>query len=441
MKAIVLSVGDELVRGQTVDTNSAWISQQLLANGCDVAEHRTVGDDQSGIERAIADAAPRCDSIIITGGLGPTDDDLTRQAIAAVLGVELELRQDWLDRIAAYFARINRPMAERNKIQAMLPRGCDLLDNPVGTACGIACRVPPADCRLFSLPGVPREMKQMFADHVLPWIKQRSGGSVILQKTLHTFGLGESNIAERLGDLMRRDRNPSVGTTVSNNIVSLRINARFDTRDEAERDMQQTIAACHEKLGELIFGQDDESLSHVVAGLLTQSATGDRGSSVLTVTTAESCTGGLLAKMLTDIPGSSDYFKTGFITYSNQSKRDRLGVSENLINVHGAVSEPVVLAMAKGARRLAAADYALAISGVAGPGGGTEAKPVGTVCIALAHLPPSDTPRPQRDREDEVTAVARTFKFTGDRQAIRDRAAKMALTMLRFRLLGKPMPF
>lgn len=439
MKAILLSVGDELVLGQTLDTNSAWLSQQLLAVGCDVIEHRTVGDEQQAIERAIADSAARCDSIIVTGGLGPTDDDLTRQAIASVLGVELELRQEWLDRVTAYFQRINRPMSERNKIQAMLPCGSEMIDNPIGTACGISCRLPTADCGLHSLPGVPREMKQMFTNHVLPWVKERSAGSAILQKTLHTFGMGESNVAERLGDLMRRYRNPSVGTTVSNNIVSLRINARFESAARAGRELDQTITACREKLGDLIFGEDDETLPLVISRLLHNSTLSPQFS-VLSVTTAESCTGGLLAKMLTDIPGSSDYFKTGFITYSNQSKRDRLGVSENVINVHGAVSEPVVIAMAKGARRLANADFALSISGVAGPDGGTPAKPVGTVCIGLAHLPASETPRSSKAREDEVTVVARTFTFTGDREAIRDRAAKMALTMLRFRLLSKPMP-
>lgn len=462
MKASILSIGDELLLGQTLDTNGQWLAQQLSAVGCDIVDHRTVGDDQAGIERAIREMMPHCQAILITGGLGPTDDDLTRQAIAAVAGVELELRNEWLDRITAYFARLNRPMAERNKIQAMLPAGSELIDNPVGTACGMklaisnqrqgasedpaACPLPLGTCpSVFAMPGVPKEMKPMFTNHILPWIKQQSGGAVILQRTLHTFGVGESNVAEKLGDLMRRDRNPSVGTTVSNQIVSLRINARFSAIDEAQKQVDQTIAACRERLGETIYGQDGESIAQVVAKLLIgsgQSTIDNPPSTIQTVTTAESCTGGLLAKYLTDIPGSSAYFKQGFIVYSNKAKTERLGVSENIINVHGAVSEPVVIAMAKNARRLTKSDFALSISGIAGPDGGSPAKPVGTVCIALAHLPKATEPGKKNvDREDEVFIVARTFTFTGDREMIRDRAAKMALTMLRFRLLGVATPF
>lgn len=464
MKASILSIGDELLLGQTLDTNGQWLAQQLSAVGCDIVDHRTVGDDQAGIERALREMTPHCQTIVITGGLGPTDDDLTRQAIAAVAGVQLQLRQEWLDRITAYFARLNRPMADRNKVQAMLPVGSELIDNPVGTACGMkvvlsgkgqgareqghsaTCPLPLDTCpSVFAMPGVPKEMKPMFTNHILPWIKQQSGGAVILQRTLHTFGVGESNVAEKLGDLMRRDRNPSVGTTVSNQIVSLRINARFSSIDEAQKQVDQTIAACREKLGDAIYGQDGESIAEVVAKLLIgspQSTIDNPQSTIQTVTTAESCTGGLLAKYLTDIPGSSAYYKQGFIVYSNKAKTDRLGVSENIINVHGAVSEAVVLAMAKNARRLTKSDYALAISGVAGPDGGSPAKPVGTVCIALAHLPKATEPgKKNTDREYEVFVVARTFTFTGDREMIRDRAAKMALMLLRFRLLGVAMPF
>jgi nicotinamide-nucleotide amidase len=261
----------------------------------------------------------------------------------------------------------------------------------------------------------------MFERDVLPRIQQSGGGSdsVILSRTLHTFALGESAIAEMLGDLMKRDRNPSVGTTVANGIVSLRLNSRFDSRDEAQRQLDETDRACRAALGDLIFGADDESLQQVVGQLLA--------SSRKTVATAESCTGGLLAKMLTDVSGSSEYFHTGFITYSNKSKYERLGVSMEIINVYGAVSEHVVSAMSKNARRLAKSHYALAISGVAGPTGGSPTKPVGTVCIALAF-------------DDNDPPISRTFLFPGDREWVRDRSAKMALTMLRYHLLGKPLP-
>jgi nicotinamide-nucleotide amidase len=271
------------------------------------------------------------------------------------------------------------------------------------------------------MPGVPKEMKLMFERDVLPRIKEEGGlaDSVILSRTLHTFGLGESAIAEMLGEQMMRNRNPSVGTTVANGIVSLRLNSRFDSRDEAQRQLDDNDRACRAALGDLIFGADDDTLQQVVGQLL---ATNRK-----TVATAESCTGGLLAKMLTDVAGSSEYFHTGFVTYSNKSKYERLGVSMEIINVYGAVSELVVSTMAKNARRLGKTHFALAISGIAGPTGGSPAKPVGTVCIALAF-------------DENEPPVARTFQFPGDREWVRDRSAKMALTMLRYHLLGKPLP-
>ncbi len=260
----------------------------------------------------------------------------------------------------------------------------------------------------------------MFARDVLSFARQQAGGAVILSRTLHTFGLGESAIAEQLGDLMRRDRNPSVGTTVSGGVVSLRVNARFGSLPQAERELAETVAACQKKLGDLIYGQDDETLPLVLSRLMLVPREGHR----FTLATAESCTGGLLAKMLTDIAGSSAYFHYGWVTYANEAKQSQLGVAADVLQAHGAVSEAVVLAMAEGACRRAKASHALSISGIAGPDGGTADKPVGTVWIALAH--PGGT-------------IARKFIFPGDREMIRDRSAKTALTMLRYVLLDKPM--
>jgi len=429
MNAIILSIGDELILGQNVDTNSAWLSRQLAAAGCDISAHLTVPDNQRAIEQAIYECGERADFLIITGGIGPTADDLTRQALAVVMRQELVLNDLWLKRLEDFFKSRGREMPPSNRIQAMIPTGATMIDNALGTAAGIDATmsfdlpVPGHSprkhtCRVFVMPGVPKEMMQMFQRDVLPHIKQAGGGSVILSRALHTFGLGESWVAEKLGDLMKRDRNPSVGTTVSGGIVTIRINSRFETADKAREELERTVDACKAGLSELIFGEDEQSLADAVARLLTEKK--------LTVTTAESCTAGLLAKMLTDVSGSSEYFNAGFITYSNQMKYERLGVSTEIINIHGAVSEPVVQAMATNARRLAHADLALAISGVAGPTGGSATKPVGTVCIALAH-------------DDGVTA--RTLNFPGDREWVRDRSAKMALTMLRFHLLGKPIPF
>ena len=418
MNAVILSIGDELVLGQTVDTNSAWLSQQLAAVGCGVLAHATVADDQKSIEQAIRQSAPACDLLLISGGLGPTEDDLTRQALAGVMGQPLELSEEWLRELEKFFAARNRPMPPANRIQAMIPRTATMIFNTAGTAAGIEASL--GDCHIFVMPGVPKEMKIMFQRDVLPHVGAASGGAVILSRTLHTFGLGESAIAQKLGNLMRRGRNPSVGTTVANGVVSLRVNARFQSRDQAIRQLARTVEQCRSALGSLIYGQDDESLQQVVGDLLKSDARKP------TVATAESCTGGWLGKMITDVPGSSAYFAYGWITYANQAKEQLLGVPAELLREHGAVSEPVVLAMANGAKTRANSTVALAISGIAGPDGGTPAKPVGTVCIALAH--PSG-------------AEAGTFVFPGDREFIRDRSARMALTLLRYHLLKEPSPF
>jgi len=415
---MILSIGDELVLGQTVDTNSAWMSGQLAAVGFSVALHMTVADDRPAIERAIAECSGRCDLLVVSGGIGPTEDDLTRQALAAVMRAPLLLDEGWLAKLHQFWNRRNQLMPAINEIQARIPSGATLLENPLGTAAGIRAKL--GQCDVFVVPGVPKEMKGMFSAHVLPLAKQTAGGAAIVSRTLHTFGMGESAIAERLGDLMRRDRNPSVGTTVANGVVSLRINSRFESVAKATDEAEQTALLCRERLGSLIFGEDDQTLEQVLGTMLQ----GDGRCKLLA--TAESCTGGLLAKLITDVPGSSSCFHEGFITYSNESKTELLGVQADLIDLHGAVSEPVALAMAKGARERAKTDFALSITGIAGPDGGTEKKPVGTVWIGLA------TP-------DAITA--RHFLFPGDRAMIRDRSAKMALSMLRFHLLGQKMPF
>jgi nicotinamide-nucleotide amidase len=430
MHAIILSIGDELTLGQTLDTNSAWLAQQLAAIGYKPVAHLTVPDDQTAIRQAFEESVGRCDVLIVSGGLGPTEDDLTRQALAAFLNQPLELNDAALHNVKRFFRLLKRDMPERNAIQAMLPHGTEMIENTAGTAPGIYCNYQSGDqktlCKIFIMPGVPKEMKIMFERSILPRLKAEAGSagpssSVILSSTLHTFGLGESAIAEKLGELMRRDRNPSVGTTVADGYVSLRINAYATTREDAGQQLAATEQLCRAALGDLIWGRDDQTLQGVVADLLKQKGK--------TVTTAESCTGGLLAKFLTDVPGSSAYFKQGYVTYSNHAKSFMLEVPRELIQQHGAVSEPVAGTMAFGARRIADADLALAISGIAGPDGGTPDKPVGTVCIALAAKSGSDS------------SLVRTFRFPGDREMIRDRSAKMALTMLRFHLLGQPLPF
>lgn len=416
MNAFILSVGDELVLGQTVDTNSAWISQQLAAIGFPVVAHATVGDDQTDIERVIRTAADSCDVLIVSGGIGPTEDDLTRQALAAVLGTPLTTNQAWVDHMRAHFASRGRPMPERNLVQALIPDGAAGIRNTAGTAMGVRARV--GRCEVFAVPGVPKEMKAMLARDVLPYCHEHGGGAVILQETLHTFGLGESAIGERLGELMQRGRNPSVGTTVANGLVSLRVNCRATSAEQGRRDLDATVAACEAALPGLIFGRGADTLPGVVMRLLNDRPT--------TIATAESCTGGWIAKLLTDQPGSSRYFLQGWVTYTNASKTEQLGVREETLAAHGAVSEPVVMEMAEGARQRAGTDVALAVSGIAGPDGGTEAKPVGTICFALAHA---------------GGTLTRTLGMFGDRDMVRDRSAKMMLTFLRCHLLGRQLPF
>lgn len=441
MRAAILSIGDELALGQTVDTNSAWLSAQLAAAGCDVVAHMTVGDDSAATTLGIGHMAELAEVVLVSGGLGPTADDLTRPALASFVQSPLEKHPEAAMVLEAFFRKINRPMPESNLVQAMIPRGVTMIQNTAGTAPGMFARVSrmklmgrfrgpllstdphEAAVLVFCMPGVPKEMKIMFGRDVLPAIAGLAEGAVILSRTLHTFGLGESHLAERLGDLMKRDRNPSVGTTVSAGIVSLRINARFSSLQQATDELEKTDAACRAALGSLIYGVDGLPLQAAVGQLLLDR---HKAGQSVTVTTAESCTGGLLAGMLTDIPGSSNYFHQGWVTYANQAKQQLLGVSADVLESHGAVSEPVVLAMATGARQRSGADVALAISGIAGPEGGSADKPVGTVWIAISSA---------------SLTMARKWIFPGDREMVRDRAAKMALTILRYHLLGESLPF
>ncbi len=428
MNAIVLSIGDELALGQTVDTNSAWLSGRLAGIGWSVAAHVTVPDDQRTIEQALRELAPRCQVLLVSGGLGPTADDLTRPALAAFLRQPLELNQAWLDNLELFFQQRGRPMPQSNRDQAMVPRGCRMIWNHNGTAPGIqalgAAQSAQPSADIFVMPGVPSEMKAMFIADIAPLLEKRGNGAAIRCRSLHTFGLGESTIGQMLGDLMRRDRNPSVGTTVSNGLVSLRINSRFATAAEAQSQLEQTGELCRQALGDLIFGADEQTLVGAVIELLAKDPTAQKYSPA--VATAESCTGGLLAAAFTELPGSSQYFRQGYVTYTNQAKTDLLHVPAELINGRGAVSEAVAEAMARGAQQQSGAPYALAITGVAGPDGGSEQKPVGTVCICLAH---------------PGGLTTRRFQLPGQRGWVRDRSVKMALSMLRYQLLNRPMPW
>lgn len=409
--AWIISIGAELTLGQTVDTNSAWLARRLAGLGVRATRHVTVSDERGDICRVLREAASAADVVLVTGGLGPTDDDLTREALADAMGEPLELDAASLERIRAFFAARGREMPERNASQAMRPRGSRALENPVGTAPGI--RAMLGGRPVYVMPGVPYEMEVMFDGHVAGEIGAAARGRVIASETLLTYGLGESVVGERIADLMRRGRNPEVGTTAQHGVIGIRINAEAESVAEAERLIAADEAELRRRLGPIVFGRGEDTLASVTGRLLVE-----RGA---TVTTAESCTGGLIGKMLTDVAGSSAYFVGGAVTYSNAAKTSVLGVAEELIAGHGAVSDAVARAMARGARRVFAADYALAVTGVAGPGGGTAEKPVGLVYAALAD-----------GRGERCVRLLVGAEFP--RWVIRHRAACAAINLLRERL-------
>lgn len=415
----ILAVGDELTCGQRVDTNSAWIASRAAALGVRVLEHRTAPDDTDQIARAIRELASICSVLVVTGGLGPTLDDLTRPALARALDEDLVEDASALADLLSWFGGRGRPMPETNRVQALRPASARCLANPNGTAPGLGARVCGAS--VFCLPGPPHEMEPMFTAEVRPAFVLDPDLAVRV-RAVATFGLGESVVAERLGDLMDRARNPLVGTTASGGIVTCRVRASGGP-DEAERLIAETVGLIRDRLGPAVLTDDDAEDDGLVLIRVVSALLRDRAQ---TVGVVESCTGGLLGEMLTRMPGSSDVFAGGLLTYSNGLKSRLAGVDPALIGRCGAVSREVALAMAEGGLERTGADHALAITGVAGPGGGTEAKPVGTVWIARASG--------DGDRE------ARGFLFRGGRGAIRQWAAVTALGVLRLALLGVDQP-
>lgn len=414
MQAQVISIGTELTTGQALDTNSAWLSDRLVSLGVSVTRHLTLADDQPEIAAAVANACKCADLVLITGGLGPTPDDMTRAALAEAAGVPVIRDEASVAMVAGFFARLERPMAESNLVQAMIPETATVLDNPHGTAPGV--RIAIGSATVFAMPGVPREMKPMFENHAVAWIMSRADRQAIAVRAIRTFGAGESNLAEQLGELLKPSRNPAVGTTASEGVISVRIVATADTQAAADLAADRDAAIVRKSLGSLVYGEGDDTLAGVVGAMLAA-----RGE---TVSTAESCTGGLLGATITEVPGSSAYYVGGFVTYSNEQKIAAVGVDAERIAAHGAVSGPVAEAMAAGCRKKTGSDYALSITGVAGPTGGTNEKPVGLVYIGLA-----DCDGAQHRRVMYSDRMSRT--------AIRDRSTKYALNWLRLRLMSR----
>lgn len=409
-RAEIIAIGTEMLLGDLVDTNSAWISQRLAELGVGTYRHTTVGDNPDRIVSAVKEAASRSDLVITTGGLGPTSDDLTNECLAVAVGREMVEYQEARDHVDTMFARYGHTPASSNYKQAFFPKGTVLIPNPLGTAMGALLEV---DGTTFAtLPGVPSEMKAMFIETLAPSIRARSDGSIV-SRTLWFAGIGESALAEQVQDFLDA-ADPTVAPLAGQGKVRLRITTRAATPEEAGKKIAPVAEEILSRLGDYFFGEDDETLEGTVGRMLK-----DRNA---TLTLAESCTGGLLAKRLTDMPGSSAYFKEGLVTYSNEAKERLLDVPRDLLMEHGAVSEPVARAMAEGARRNSGADYGLSVSGVAGPDGGTKEKFVGLVFIGLSG-----------DRETVVERLDLSA-WAHSREAVRERSANRAFDLLRHRL-------
>lgn len=440
MNAEVITIGDELLRGEIVDSNKARIADRLLLLDVECRHQVSVMDDPADMEDAFSRAARRSDLVLVSGGLGPTRDDLTTEVMAKTFDRKLELDDASLAEIEAFFSRMGREMADVNRKQAFFPVGADVLRNPIGTAPGFSIEVGRAV--FFAMPGVPRELDKMMDEQVMPRIEARqraiaqkaSAQKVSAQKVsaktqedsvqprvvraalLRTFGMGESTLEAELRDLAR-DGDVELGFRTSFPDNFLRPFARAQSAEEADARIEAVVRAIGERLGPIVYGEGDETMESVTGDLLAR-----RG---LSVATAESCTGGLIAERITDVPGSSEYFKGGVVAYSNEAKASLLGVPIALIENHGAVSEPVARAMAEGARKKFGSDIAVATTGISGPGGGTPEKPVGLVWIALS-----------MGAEIGTTLHADSFVFSVDRSRHRQLTAQVALDWIRRTLIG-----
>lgn len=409
----LVTIGDELLLGFTIDTNAAHISRALGAIGFELVRRTTVGDRAEDIASAVGDALARNGAVITTGGLGPTSDDLTKAAIAGLFGRRMVLDENILRQMADRWAGLfpGRHFPAPNRQQAEIPEGARVLGNRHGSAPGIWLEDDQGRW-VAMLPGVPREMRGMLADEVLPAIASSAGDRVVLSKTLRTAGIGESAIAEILGadPLAALARTPPVALAYLPSAlgVDLRLTVRGGTRAESAAALSDAAVKLRETIAPYVYGEDDADLAAVVLAMCRQRN--------LTIAVAESCTGGMLGQRLTAVPGSSDSFLGGIIAYHNDVKKNQLGVGAEVLEAYGAVSIESAAAMATGARRSLAAAVGVGITGIAGPGGGTAEKPVGTVCLAL-------------DREGVTTTKA--LRLIGDREEIRQRAAQSALDLLR----------
>lgn len=412
MLASIITIGDEILYGRTVDTNSAWMGRALSDIGIRVNDIRSIADDKQDILNALAAVPANVQLVLITGGLGPTKDDITKLTLAEYFGTKLVMNNEILSLLEEYFSKRGRPMLQVNRDQALMPEACTPLRNDRGTAWGMWFE---KNGKVFvSMPGVPREMVALMEQEVLPRVKAQFDLPIIIHQHLLAAGIGESYIAEKIADLedslppeIKLAYLPDLGK------VKLRLTARGTDREHLETLLQEQVTAFSERIGRYIYGHNEDRFEAAVGKILLEQGK--------TISTAESCTGGLISSMLTSIPGSSKYFEGGVVSYSYQAKEDLLGVSAETITTHGAVSEEVVTEMVIGACKTLKTDVAIAVSGIAGPSGGTEDKPVGTVWVAVGS--------PDR-------IVTRKYQFPADRQHNVELSTVMALELMRKYLIG-----
>lgn len=410
MKAEILAVGTELLMGQISNTNAQYISSKLPDAGVGVFYHSVVGDNPERLKDSLKLALERCDVVITTGGLGPTQDDLTKETIAEVFGKKMVLHRESLEDIKAFFKRVGREMTVNNEKQAYMPEDCIILKNNNGTAPG--CIMEKDEKAVIMLPGPPSEMKPMFDDYVMPYFKEKSEFS-IESKFLRIFGIGESALETKILDLIDNQTNPTIATYAKEGEVTIRVSAKVGKGHDADAIMQPVIEEIRKRAGNALYSEENETLDAVAAKLLLDNN--------LTLATAESCTGGLVSEILTNIPGISKVFMGGAVTYSNDAKEEYLGVNRDTLIKFGAVSRETAKEMAEGVRKRLKTHIGVSITGIAGPDGGATEKPVGLVYVALA---------------SETGTIVKELRLWGNRNRIRSVTALNVFDMIRRHVLN-----
>jgi nicotinamide-nucleotide amidase len=413
MQVEIVTIGNEVLSGRTLDTNFAFLARALEEASVPIGWHTTVGDVAERIAEALRRALARADAVVVTGGLGPTPDDITRKSVATVLGRPLQLDDQVLTRIRERGRRAGRKLPASVESQALLPRGATAWPNPLGTAPGLL--MLEADKPVILLPGVPHEMEALATEFAVPYLRERTGLAVE-SFTLRTAGVFESQLHERIGKLPQGWPGATLAYLPSYFGVDLRVTVAGADRAQVHEVTGRAYQSLKERVAQVVYAEGTRTIEEVVGEALVT-----RG---WRLATAESCTGGLLARRLTDVPGASRYFERGFVTYSNESKMQLVGVTEADLRAHGAVSAPVAEQLARGARERANVEMGAGITGIAGPDGGSEEKPVGTVFIGIS------SPRGE---------AVRKYRFMGTRRTIRERAAQSALDLLRRELQGLPL--